>query len=86
VGDSNTEGAGRPFTDEPELDESLRFNAQDQAFMERAAQRENIVEIHPILKLIFQGYAGLLILAAGAAWIAVMAVIVVGLVELAQRV
>jgi hypothetical protein len=117
VGDSHTEGFGRPFGDELEeiaqeidansagqgpvhaarhadqadaeigaLEESFRFNAQDQAFMEQGAQREHIVEIHPILKLIFQGYAGLLLLAAGVAWIAVMAVIVVGLVELAQRV
>lgn len=88
MGDSDTEGFGRSFADELEDigPEELRLNAQDHAFMEQAAQREQAADDHPILKLVFQGSVGFILLAAGAVWVGLMAVIVVGLIELAQRV
>ena len=88
MGDSDTEGFGRSFADERDelAPEDLRLNAQDHAFMEEAAQREQRADDHPILKVVFQGSVGFIILAAGAVWVGLMAVIVVGLIELAQRV
>jgi len=88
VGDSDTEGFSRWFADERDelAPEELRLNAQDHAFMEQAAQREQRADVHPILKVVFQGSVGFILLAAGAVWVGLMAVIVVGLIELAQRV
>ena len=88
MGDSDTEGFGRSFADERDelAPEDLRLNAQDHAFMEEAAQREQRADDHPILKVVFQGSVGFIILAAGAVWVGLMAVIVVGLIALAQRV
>jgi len=88
VGESDTEGFGRSFADERDeiVPEELRLNAQDHAFMEQAAQREQRADDHPILKVVFQGSVGFILLAAGAVWVGLMAAIVVGLIELAQRV
>ena len=54
--------------------------------MEQAAQREQRADDHPILEVVFQGSVGFILLAAGAVWVGLIAVVVVGLIELAQRV